>query len=39
MFSWIGLTHWTWDGGEAWGEDHDNWSSVGWRTFRRTTRG
>jgi hypothetical protein len=39
MFSWICLTHWTWDGSEAWGEDHDNWSNVGWRTFRRTTRG
>jgi hypothetical protein len=38
MFSWICLTHWTWDGGEAWGEDHDNWSNVGWRAFRRGAR-
>jgi hypothetical protein len=35
MFSWICLTEWTWDAGAAWGEDHDNWSSAGWRAFRR----
>jgi hypothetical protein len=36
MFSWICLAHWTWDGAEAWGEDHDNWSNAAYRTARRT---
>ena len=33
LFTWFGLTEWTWDGGRAWGEDHDNWSAPGARRF------
>lgn len=34
MFSWNCLTEWTWDEGSGWGEDHDNWSSSAWQSFR-----
>lgn len=33
LFTWNCLTEWTWDGGRAWGEDHDNWSAAGARRF------
>jgi len=33
LFTWNCLTHWTWDGGAGWGEDHDNWSAAGARRF------
>jgi hypothetical protein len=29
------LTEWTFDGGTAYGEDHDNWSATGIRDFLR----
>ena len=35
LFTWNCLTRWTWDGGEGWGEDHDNWSAAGARQFFR----
>lgn len=34
MFSWNCLTEWEWDGGRGWGEDHDNWSTSAWHSFR-----
>jgi hypothetical protein len=33
LFTWNCLTSWRWAGGEAWGEDHDNWSAAGARRF------
>jgi hypothetical protein len=33
LFTWNCLTEWTWDGGQGWGEDHDNWSAAGARRF------
>jgi hypothetical protein len=33
------LTEWAFDGITAFGEDHDNWSAVGARTFFRHTLG
>jgi hypothetical protein len=36
MFSWNCLTEWQWDGGTGWGEDHDNWSTSAWHSFRHT---
>ena len=30
------LTEWTFDGGTAYGEDHDNWSATGIREFLRS---
>jgi hypothetical protein len=32
------LTAWTFDGIEAYGEDHDNWSATGIREFLRSRR-
>jgi hypothetical protein len=34
-WTWNCLTEWDWDGQQAWGEDHDNWSAAGVRRFRR----
>lgn len=31
LFTWMSLTRWTFDGGTAFGEDHDNWSAPGAR--------
>ncbi len=33
LFTWNCLTEWSWDGGRAWGEDHDNWSAAGARRY------
>ncbi|MDH3705339.1 MAG: hypothetical protein OES57_04695 [Acidimicrobiia bacterium] len=33
LFTWNCLTAWTFDGIEAWGEDHDNWSAPAGRRF------
>jgi hypothetical protein len=37
------LTEWTFDGGTAFGEDHDNWSAIGiqefWRRWRQDNEG
>ena len=35
LFTWNCLTAWTFDGIEAWGEDHDNWSAPAARKFFR----
>jgi hypothetical protein len=35
LFTWNCLTRWTFDGVEAWGEDHDNWSAPAARRFFR----
>jgi len=32
------LTEWTFDGGTAFGEDHDNWSATGIQEFHRSRR-
>jgi hypothetical protein len=36
LFTWMSLTRWKFDGLDAFGEDHDNWSASG---ARRTFRG
>jgi hypothetical protein len=33
LFTWNCLTEWTWEGGTAFGEDHDNWSAAAARRF------
>lgn len=33
LFTWNCLTYWSWDGGGAWGEDHDNWSAASARRY------
>jgi hypothetical protein len=38
-WTWNCLTDWQWDGRQAWGEDHDNWSAAGVRHFRRSRMG
>lgn len=35
LFTWNCLTQWRFDGREAWGEDHDNWTAAGARHFFR----
>jgi hypothetical protein len=35
LFTWNCLTRWSFDGVEAWGEDHDNWSAPAARRFFR----
>ena len=35
LFTWNCLTEWIFDGIEAWGEDHDNWSAAAARKFFR----
>jgi hypothetical protein len=35
LFTWNCLTQWSFDGIEAWGEDHDNWSAPAARRFFR----
>lgn len=38
LFTWNCLTQWRWDGGEGWGEDHDNWSASAATRFFRELR-
>ncbi len=38
LFTWNCLTEWEWDGGRAWGEDHDNWSAAEATRFFRAQR-
>jgi hypothetical protein len=38
LFTWECLTEWTWDGGQGWGEDHDNWSASAATRFFRALR-
>ena len=35
LFTWNCLTHWQFDGLDAYGEDHDNWTAAGARHFFR----
>jgi hypothetical protein len=39
MFTWMCLYRWTFDGHEAVGEDHDNWSAPTARRFFRSQLG
>lgn len=38
LWTWNCLTEWTWSGGTAYGEDHDNWSAAGQTAFARGRR-